>query len=224
MDALSRAGRVIGILIIIQMVAGFFVNFVLEAPLFGPPGFLVNAAPHAERIALGAVTAWAAEALWIGIAVAGLRVFYAGAQRAALCFFALTAAIFALAVVESAAVMSMVTVSEAYAKASAADLSQFETVRVVVASARNWVHYMARMTDGIAIVVFYAALFQLAAIPRVLAGFGLVAALLQIVAVGMPLFHHDVVFALLAPLGLCQLIVAIWLLVKGFQPDLVPTP
>jgi len=45
----------------------------------------------------------------------------------------------------------------------------------------------------------------------------MVAAVLQIIAVAMPLFHRDVVFAMLAPLGLCQLIVAIWLIVRGFQ-------
>jgi hypothetical protein len=120
-DALGRAGRVIGVLIVIQMVGGFLVNFVFEAPLFGPPGFLVNAAAHSEKIALGAVVAWVAEALWVGIAVTLFPVFYEAAQRATLCFFALAAAIFALAVVENAAVMSMVSVSEAYAKASAAD-------------------------------------------------------------------------------------------------------
>ena len=216
-DALARAGRVIGVLILIQMVGGFLLNFVLEAPLFGPPGFLANAAPHSQEIALGAVLGVALEALWIGIAATAFPVFYEGAQRAALCFFAVAAAILALAVVENAAVMSMVSVSEAYAKASAGDRSQLETVRVIVASGRNWVHYMARMTDGLAIVVFYAAVYQLAVIPRVLAGFGVVAAALQIIAVAMPLFHREVVFALLTPLGLCQLIVAIWLIARGFQ-------
>ena len=217
MDALSRAGRTIGVLIVIQMVGGFLVNFVLEAPLFGPPGFLVNAAPHSQQIALGALLALILEALWVGIAVTAFPIFYEGTQRGALWFFAVAAAILALAVVENAGVMSMVTVSEAYAKASAAERLQLETVRVVVASARNWAHYMARMTDGLAIFVFYAALYRVAVIPRVLAGFGMVAAVLQIIAVAMPLFHRDVVFAMLAPLGLCQLIVAIWLIVRGFQ-------
>ena len=41
----------------------------------------------------------------------------------------MAAAILALAVVENAGVMSMVTVSEAYAKASAAERLQLETVR-----------------------------------------------------------------------------------------------
>ena len=73
------------------------------------------------------------------------------------------------------------------------------------------------MIDGLAILALYAAVYRLAVIPRVLAGFGVVAAVLQIIAVAMPLFHRDVVFAMLAPLGLCQLIVAVWLIVRGFQ-------
>ena len=54
MDAALRAGRLIGVLIIIQMVGGIAVNFVLEAPLFGAPGFLVNAASHSRQIGLAA--------------------------------------------------------------------------------------------------------------------------------------------------------------------------
>jgi hypothetical protein len=217
MDALTRAGRVIGVLIVIQMIGGFLVNFVLEAPLFGAPGFLANAAPHSQEIALGALLGLVIEALWVGIAVMAFPVFYERTQRLPLWFFALAAVILAVAVVENAAVMSMVTVSEAYAKASAGERAQLETVRVIVASARNWIHYMARMTDGLAILVFYAAMYRLAVIPRVLGAFGIIAAVLQIIAVAMPLFHRDVVFPMLAPLGLCQLVVAMWLIVKGFQ-------
>jgi len=218
-DALSRAGRVIGVLIVIQMIGGFLVNFVLEAPLFGAPGFLPNAAPHSHAIALGALVGLLIEALWVGMAVTAFPVFYERAPARALWLLALAAVILALAVVENASVMSMVTVSEAYAKASAAERAQLETVRVVVSSARNWVHYMARMTDGFAIFVFYAAVYRLRVIPRILGGFGIVAALLQVIAVAMPFFHRDVVFPMLAPLGLCQLIVAVWLLVKGFRAE-----
>jgi hypothetical protein len=217
MEAVSRAGRIIGVLIIIQMVGGFLANFVLEAPLFGTPGFLANAAPHSRQIALGALVGLVIEALWLGIAITAFPVFSQRIRPMALWFLALAAVILALAVVENAGVMSMVTVSEAYAKASAVERAQLETVRVVVASARNWAHFMARMVDGFAILLFYAALYRVALIPRILAGFGLIAATLQIIAVSMPLFGRDVVFPMLAPLGLIQLLVAVWLMIKGFR-------
>ena len=40
-EAMTRAGRTIGILILIQMVGSTVVNFVLEGPVFDAPGFLV---------------------------------------------------------------------------------------------------------------------------------------------------------------------------------------
>ena len=217
MEPVSRAGRVIGILIIAQMVGGFLVNFVLEAPLFGTPGFLANAAPHSHQIALGALLGLITEALWLAIAITAFPVFSRRVGPMALWFFALAAVIVAVALVENASVMSMVTLSEAYAKASTVERPQLETLRLVVASARNWPHFMARMIDGVVIVVFYAALYRAALVPRALAGFGLIAAPLQIIGVSMPFFGRSVVFPMLVPLGLSQLMLALWLMIKGFR-------
>jgi hypothetical protein len=155
--------------------------------------------------------------MWLGIAVAAFTIVYQRAQRLALWFVALAMVILALAVVENIALMSMVSLSEAYAKASAVEREELETVRVVVASARNWAHFMARMVDGGAIFVFYTMLYQCALAPRSLGGFGMVAAVLMVTAVGMPLFGHEVVFPMLAPMGVSQLLLALWLVAKGFR-------
>ena len=128
--------------------------------------------------------------------------------------------VLASAVVENAAVMSMVSLSEAYAKANTADRGQIEVIRGVVAAGRNWPHFLSRMLDGCIIFVFYAVLYRSALIPRALAGLGLIAAVLQVSGVSMPLFGGDVVFPLLAPLGLIQLAVSVWLIVRGFRPVL----
>ena len=218
MVAARRAGRIIGALIILQMVGGGLVNSVLEAPLFGAPGFLVNAAPHSQQLGLAALLGLVTEALWVGVAVTAFSIFWQRARPMALWLVALAVVSLAVGVVENIGVMSMVSLSEAYTKAaSAGDREQLQAVRVVVASARNWAHYMGRIFDGVTIFVLYAALYRFALVPRLLAGFGLVAVLLMLTSVGMPLFGHDVVFPMLAPLGLSQLILALWLITKGFR-------
>lgn len=217
MGAASRAGRIIGILIILQMIGGVVVNFVLEAPLFDAPGFLVNAASHSRQIGLAALLGLTMEALWIGIAITAFPILYPRAQTMALGLLAFAVVVLAVAAVENAGVMSMVSVSETYDKASAVEREQLQAVRVVVASARNWAHYMGRILDGVAIFVFYAALYRLTLIPRALAGFGLIAVALMITGVAMPFFGHGVVFPMLAPLGVSQLILAVWLIAKGFR-------
>jgi hypothetical protein len=91
-----------------------------------------------------------------------------------------------------------------------------------VASARNWAHFIGLVIAGCTLFVFYAVLYRFALVPRLLAAFGLIAVILQITAVAMPIFGHDVLFVLLAPLGVCQLLLAIWLIVKGFSGQARP--
>jgi hypothetical protein len=222
MEAARRAGRIIGTLIVIQMIAGFIVNFALEAPLFGAPGFLVSAAPHSQQVGLAALLGLVTEALWVGIAVTAFPILWPRAPATALWLLALAAVVLAAAVAENAGVLSLVSFSEAYAKAPAAGREQLEAVRVIVSSARNWAHYLARIADGVTIFVLYATLLRFALVPRVIAGFGLVAVVAMLTSVGMPIFGHDVVFPMLAPLGLSQLALALWLIAKGFRDQARP--
>ena len=217
MEAAIRAGRIIGFIIVVQMAGGMVVNFFLEAPLFGTPGFLVNAASHSRQIGLAALLGLITEALWVGIAITAFPIFYKRTRAMALWFFALAVVVLSAAFVENTGVMSMVSLSEAYTKASAAGLEQLQTVRVVVASARNWAHFLARVIDGATIFIFYVVLSRFALIPRAIAGFGLIAAALMVTSVSMPLLGSDVVFPMLAPLGLSQLTLAGWLIVKGLR-------
>jgi hypothetical protein len=218
----QRAGRIIGGVIIVQMVGGFLLNFVLEAPLFGAPGFLVNGAPHAPQIAVAALSGLVTEGLWLVTAATVFPFFWQRSQALAVGLMALAAVLLAAAVLESAGVMSMLSASEAYAKADAAGRGQFDVVRIAVASARNWAHFIARILDGVTLFVFYAGLYRYALIPRLLAGLGLVAVPLMISGLLMPFFGHEVIFPLLAPLGLSQLMLALWLIAKGFRDEAKP--
>ena len=198
------------------MTGSFVVNFRLEAPLFGEPGFLESAAPYAQQIGLSALLGLALGAILTGVAVTVYPLVRARSQALALWLFALGVVGLVLAAVEHASVMSMVSLSVAYAKAPADAHGQFQVLRVVVASARNWVHYFARLLDGTTLLVFYLAMFRLALVPRALAAFGLLGSLLQMIGIGVVVFGHDVMFQLLMPMGLVQLTLCAWLFTKGF--------
>lgn len=219
---MSRPGRIVGILIVCQMVGGALVNGVLEAPLFGSPGFLQSAAPHAGQLGLAVLLGLATEALWIGIAVALFPVYWSRARSLALWLLSLAVVTLAVAVFENSAVLSMLSLSKAHATASTADQEVLGSARVIVASARNWAHYLGRISDGVTILVFYASLYRLALVPRAITAFGLFAVSLMLTSVTMPIFGHAVVFPMLAPLGLSQLILAIWLIVRGLADSPAP--
>jgi hypothetical protein len=63
----------------------------------------------------------------------------------------------------------------------------------------------------------YAGLFLLALAPRPLCALGVCSALLQLTIVARPLFGREIIFPLLLPMGLAHLLLALWLLAKGFR-------
>jgi uncharacterized protein DUF4386 len=215
MTTAKTAGRIAGTLILVQGIGGYIVNFGLIAPATAPPGFLVNAAPHALRVGMTALLGIFTGALAAAIAITVWPVFKKHSERMALSFLALAVAALALSVVENGRLMSMLSLSQAYAASGAADPAAFEGLRGVVAAARNWAHFTHLIIGGSTFLVLYATCFRFALIPRAIAGFGMVAAALQMATVSMPLLGGHVLFPLLAPAGIANLALALWLLAKG---------
>jgi hypothetical protein len=214
-DAL-RVGRVAGILMLVQAIGGAMTNFVLLQPAFAPPGFLVNAAPHALRIGASALLGIFIGAFAAAIAITVFPLFKKYSERMALSFLGLAVAALALAVFENGTVMSMLSLSKAYAASNAADPATFAGLRGVVAASRNWAHFTHLVVGGAIFLTFYSTLFRFALVPRALAALGIAAFVLQMATVSLPFFGGRIIFPLLAPAGIANLALAVWLLTKGF--------
>ena len=215
MQTAKNAGRTIAALLLLQMPSAAIVNFVLFKSLFGPPGYLETASPNALEISFGVVLGFVMQSLAIGIALAALPVFRQYSQAMAFGLLALATVDMSVAMVEYIHVLSMVSLSQAYANTGAVNGELFKILGPAVASMRNWAHFTGLIIAGSVAFLLYGTLFRFALVPRVLAGFGMIAALLQMTSVGMPLFGHSVVFPMLAPLGLAHLALALWLIFKG---------
>ncbi|MGH8185939.1 MAG: DUF4386 family protein, partial [Steroidobacteraceae bacterium] len=172
-------GRRTGILILAQILGSPVINLVLLPPVFAPPGFLVNAAAHPLQPGFAALIGLATGAVSVAVAILALPLFRQYSEAMALWVLALGIVGMSLAVVENSTVMSMLSYSQAYAAAGTADAATFEAMRVIVASSRNWAHYTHLIVGGAMFLVFYSVLYRFALIPRVLAGFGVLAVALQ---------------------------------------------
>ena len=120
-------------------------------------------------------------------------------------------------VAENISIMSMLSLSKAYAAADASQEALYQGLRIVVKETRNWTHFISLIVSGATLFTFYLAMFRFRLIPRLLAGFGLMACISQMYAISQPLFGHAVDFRLIAPLGICQIVLGMWLVAKGFR-------
>ncbi|HEY6892845.1 MAG TPA: DUF4386 family protein [Rhodanobacteraceae bacterium] len=217
-----NAGRLVAALLLAQMIVSPVVNFALLQPIFAPPGFLEQAPSHAGTIAVAAMLGIGAGALSLGIAIAAWPVLRRYSETMALWLLAVGVAALVAHVVEQSHLLSMLSLAKTRAAADGVDAAIFQRIATQAGAARYTAHLIALAGGGALAFVLYGATFRFALVPRWLAGFGVVAALLEIVAVSLPFFGQPIVFALLAPLGVCHLALMITLFVRGFAETPAP--
>lgn len=212
-----KLGRIIGVLLLIEVAMGILLNFVFTAPLFSEPGFLINAAPHAVQIGQSVLIGIAMGLVSLAVACILYPIFKQQSQPLALFYFALVCAGFALTVAENISMMSMLSLSKAYVETAGTQEALYQGLRSVVKETRNWTHYLSLIVSGATLFAFYLALLRGALIPRALAFIGLLAVCAQLIAVSMPVLGGEVDFRLIAPLGIWQIVLGLWLIAKGFK-------
>jgi hypothetical protein len=210
--------RTIALLLVVQMVVSPIVNFALQGPAFAKPaGFLVNAAPHAFELAVAVLLGLALSATSLGVAIAGWPVFRRHSERMALWLVVLGGVLIALAALEYVGLMSMMSLSQAYAAAGSPEGELYQALRGVVGSARNWAHFLHLLCGGGLLFAFYLTLYRFALVPRLIGAAGALGSLLQMTAIALALFGRPVMFVLMAPLAIAHAALIFWLLVRGLR-------
>jgi hypothetical protein len=214
----ANPGRTVGLMMLAQATCGGLMYGVLLKPALAPPGFLVNAAPHALAFGVVAMLGLVGGALSVGMVVAAWPALRATSHAALLWMFAFAAANLALSAVENVGLLAMLSLSQESAKAGAgaAAAGQFDVAAIVVRSLRYWAHYMKLIVGVATIGLLLATLLRRALLPRVLAAVALATVAMQLVVVTLPVFGWKMNFAYLAPAGVMFLVVAAWLSVRGF--------
>jgi len=117
--------------------------------------------------------------------------------------------------------LALLTVSQEAAGSAAS--SSFQVTGDALVAVRDWVHgFVAMIPFGIGSLMYSYVLYRSRLIPRWLSGWGLVGAALSLVATVYAGFTQDFGFTtvnnvLSAPIGLQEMILAVWLIAKGFN-------
>jgi Domain of unknown function (DUF4386) len=121
--------------------------------------------------------------------------------------------------------VALLALSQEFVKAGAPQSSYFQTADAVLNTGISWFRDVAMLlTFGIGALMYYIVFYQYRLVPRWLTVWGLVGIILTIISALLVMFH------LLPPFGTIQvilnlpilpqeLVLAVWLIVKGFNPS-----
>ena len=114
----------------------------------------------------------------------------------------------------------VLSTSQEYVKAAAADASAFQAVGTVLLYADHWLANMLSMVFCLGALMLYSVFYQSKLIPRWLSGWGLVGAVLYIATPLLSMFGFDLEI-LTMPMALQEMVMAVWLIAKGFNPQAI---
>lgn len=124
--------------------------------------------------------------------------------------------------------LALLTVSQQ--AAGSADPSSFQATGDALVAVQEWASadFLAGLAFVVGTFLYNYVMYRSRLIPRWLSGWGLVGAVLTLVAIVYAGFTQDFGFTtvnsvLMAPIGLQEMVLAVWLIAKGFNQSALPS-
>lgn len=217
-----KTAIIVGVLYIIGTVAGIL-SLVFTGPILERPDYLAQVSTNPNQIVIGALFV-----LTMGLAVAMVPIMmfpilkrYNEALAVGYVLFrgALEAVTYLALVIGW---LSLPLISQEYVKASAVDASYFQSLGDVVLGAHDQIGHVLTIVFILGALMFYYVLYQSKLVPRWLSGWGLLAAIPYFVSGMSGLFAllspmSTAQMVLVLPLAVQEMVLAIWLIVRGFN-------
>jgi hypothetical protein len=225
MESVKRIGRVVGVLLVLHLAVGLMVPFILLDQVRGSAGLLANAAGSPLQFRSAVLLLFVGSAMAVIVSVVGARAWRRHSDSMALALLGLAVTGFSLQVVDNAALMTILALSQEHASAAATQGDVHQTLAAVLGAGRRFVHYSYLFVAVSWILLLSTTLLRFRLVPPVLAGLGAAASLLQIAGVSVQgLLGSPPIMAMAMPLGPIYLGLALWLMIKGFaDPSGKPT-
>jgi len=221
--SLRKIAVITGVIFIIATVVGPILATPLTPDLTGTD-YLTRVSAHPNQVALGVL-------LWIigaftsgGIAIAMYPVLKernAGLALGSVIFRTIEAAFYMVGVV---CLLSLLTLSQQFRTAGAANRASLQAIGNLLVSVRDHAALVAVFAFCVGTFMYYYLFFQSRLIPRWLSGFGIVAIILMMTACVLALLSGNRITSyipLAAPIAVQEMVLAVWLIVKGFNPSAV---
>jgi hypothetical protein len=220
MNTSIKTARIVGVLFIIGTVAGIL-SVVFGGTIIDDPDYLAKVSENENQIIIGALCL-----LTMGLALAMIPavmfpIFKKYNETLALGYVVFRGALETFTYI--ATVISwllLLTLSQDYVKAGAPDASYFQTLGTLLQEVGEWIDPISQIIFPLGALMFYYLWYRSKLIPRWLSGWGLIGATLTLTSALLNFFGPGAEF-LEFPLAVNEMVLALWLIVKGFNPSAI---
>jgi hypothetical protein len=223
MDPNRKTAIIVGVLFINAMVSSMPRYFLLD-PILDAPDYLINVSTNENRMIIGTLSFFILAVTLVGIAIVIYPILKKHNESLALGYVATRIIESVLFIVAIIAILALFPLSQEYVKAGAPDASYFQTLGDLLLAVRHYAYdVLWPITLSLGALMFYYLLYQSKLIPRWLSVWGFIAAPLFPVS-PLSLFGSTISDLFVLPLVVNEMVLAVWLIVKGFNPSAINSP
>ena len=220
MNTNRKTAIIVGVLYIIGTAAGIL-GGVVTGPVLNDPEYLALVSANQNQMIVGVLLIFVMGFALVMVPVLLFPIFRkyneALAMGAVVFRGALEGVAYILLVI---AWLLLVTVSQEFVKAGMPDASNYQTWGTLLVAGFDWIEQILAIVFSLGALMIYAVFYQSRLIPRWLSIWGIAGGAVYLAVPVLFLFGVDVEF-LMIPLGVQEMILALWLIVKGFSPAAV---
>ncbi len=114
----------------------------------------------------------------------------------------------------------LLTLGKDFANTGAQDAAYFQTLGTLLLEVSAWFQSMLAIVFSLGALMIYYLFYQSKLIPRWLSIWGFVGAIIYLSEPLLVMFGYEMEI-LFAPLALQEMVLAIWLIIKGFNPSAI---
>lgn len=223
MNSTRKIAVITGVIFIIATLTGPILATPLIPDLTGTD-YLTRVSAHPNQVAAGVLLSIIAYFACAGIAVVMypvLKKWNAGLALGSVVFRTIETVFYIVGLVS---LLSLLTLGQQFTTAGAADRTSFQAIGNLLVSVHDHAGLLAVFAFCLGAFMYYYLFFQSRLIPRWLSSFGIVAIILLLVACVLALFSGNRITSyipLAAPIFLQEMVLAVWLIVKGFNPSVI---
>ena len=211
----------------ILYIAGTVSGVLSIAPAVDAPDYLINASANANQVLLGALFQFIMTIAYAGFAITLYPILRKHMESLAIGFLSFKIIAAVLNIIGFISLLLLLSLSQEFVKAGTPSSSYFQTLGDLLRSGRDFANHVAMiLAASVAGLMFYLLLYQTKLIPRWLALWGLLGTLFTVFASLLIMFDIiDIIttayIALNLPLILLEMVLAIWLIAKGFDSSVM---
>ncbi len=222
MNPNRKIATLTGVVFIIATVASLSGSALL--PALTGTDYLARFSAHASQMAAGALLHLIGHLASAGIAVVMYPVLHkwnAGLALGSVVFRIIEAVFYMVGLM---CLLSLLPLGQQFTSALAADRATLQAIGDSLVSVQNRASLLGVFAFCTGAFMYYYLFFQSRLIPRWLSGWGIVAIILMMVACVSSLFSGNLItnyIPLAFPIFLQEMVLAVWLIVKGFNPSVI---